>query len=453
MTIDQDRAFPPSASASDGLASRQVAYAVLNDIFFQRRSLDEAYVQADAAFNALESRDRGFVRLLVATVLKRAPQIDDALSQLLHEPLHLLKPQQLINVFRLGIAQIAFLQMPPHAAVNTSVELAAASNMEWQKSLVNAVMRRVAQDGIDMPEPRDAGRMNTPDWLWQQWAQDYGVETALDIAAANLSDAPVDFTVKENPQMWADRLAATLLPTGSLRLPSAGFVPGLSGFEDGAWWIQNAAAALPVKILASYYGGDLRGKKIVDLCAAPGGKTAQLAALGADVIALDRSAPRLKRLQENMDRLNLSVSIVAADGAVWQPQEKLDAVLLDAPCSATGTIRHQPDVLRLKDIRDQDKLSALQKRLMLNALDMLKPGGVLLYCTCSIQKAESEAQTEWLLSQNPRLRLSAIRPGEIAGINAMLSLKGELRALPQHWADHGGIDGFYAVRFVTPVDP
>lgn len=452
MTHDQDRAFPPSASASDGLASRQVAYAVLNDIFFQRRSLDEAYAQADAAFNALESRDRGFVRLLVATVLKRAPQIDAALSGLLHEPLHLLKPQQLINVFRLGIAQIAFLQMPPHAAVNTSVELAAASNMEWQKSLVNAVMRRVAQDGIETLDPRDAGRINTPEWLWQQWAQDYGVETALDIAAANLSDAPVDFTVKENPQMWADRLAATLLPTGSLRLPSAGFVPGLAGFDDGAWWIQNAAAALPVKILASYYGGSLKGKKIVDLCAAPGGKTAQLAALGADVIALDRSAPRLKRLQENMDRLKLSVSIVAADGAVWQPQEKLDAVLLDAPCSATGTIRHQPDVLRLKDIRDQDKLAALQRRLMLNALDMLKPGGVLLYCTCSIQKAESEAQTEWLLAQNPRLRLSAIRPGEIAGINAMLSLKGELRALPQHWVDHGGIDGFYAVRFVTPVE-
>ncbi len=453
MTADQDRAFPPSASASDGLASRQVAYAILNDIFFQRRSLDEAYAQADAAFNALESRDRGFVRLLVATVLKRAPQIDAALSGLLHEPLHLLKPQQLINVFRLGIAQIAFLQMPPHAAVNTSVELAAASNMEWQKSLVNAVMRRVAQDGIEMLDLRDAGRVNTPEWLWQQWAQDYGVETALDIAAANLSDAPVDFTVKENPQMWADRLAATLLPTGSLRLPSAGFVPGLAGFDDGAWWIQNAAAALPVKILASYFGGDLRGKKIVDLCAAPGGKTAQLAAMGADVIALDRSAPRLKRLQENMDRLKLSVSIVAADGAVWQPQEKLDAVLLDAPCSATGTIRHQPDVLRLKDIRDQDKLAALQKRLMQNALDMLKPGGVLLYCTCSIQKAESEAQTEWLLAQNPRLRLSAIRPGELAGINAMLSLKGELRALPQHWAEHGGIDGFYAVRFVTPVEP
>lgn len=451
MTDTQDRASPPVTGTGDGLASRQVAYAILNDIFFQKRSMDEAYAQADAAFAALDPRDRGLVRLLVATVLKRAPQIDAALAAWLHEPLDMLKPQQLINVLRLGVAQIVFLQMPPHAAVNTAVELAAASGMAWQKSLVNAVMRRISQEGIPAAEPRDAGRINTPDWLWQQWVQDYGVETALDIAAANLTEAPVDFTVRDNPDVWAERLAATLLPTGSLRLPSAGFVPGLAGFDEGAWWIQNAAAALPVKILASHFGGDLRGKKIVDLCAAPGGKTAQLAAMGADVIALDRSAPRLKRLQENMARLKLSVATVAADGAAWQPAEKLDAVLLDAPCTATGTIRHQPDVLRLKDIRDQDKLAALQKRLMLNALGMLKPGGVLVYCTCSIQKAESEAQTEWLLAQETGARLSAIRPGEIAGINAMLTLKGELRCLPHHWPEQGGIDGFYAARFVMPV--
>lgn len=451
MTDHQDRAFPPATGAGDGLASRQVAYAILNDIFFQKRSMDEAYAQEEDAFAALDPRDRGLVRLLVATVLKRAPQMDEALAAWLHEPLDMLKPQQLINVLRLGVAQIVFLQMPPHAAVNTAVELAAASGMAWQKSLVNAVMRRISQEGIPETDQRDAGRINTPDWLWQQWVQDYGVETALDIAAANLTEAPVDFTVRDDPAAWAERLGASLLPTGSLRLLSAGFVPGLAGFDEGAWWIQNAAAALPVKILASHFGGDLRGKKIVDLCAAPGGKTAQLAAMGADVIALDRSAPRLKRLHENMDRLKLSVATVAADGAAWHPMEKLDAVLLDAPCTATGTIRHQPDVLRLKDIRDQDKLAALQKRLMLNAARMLKPGGVLVYCTCSVQKAESEAQTEWLLAQGTGLRLSAIRPGEIAGINAMLTLKGELRCLPHHWGEHGGIDGFYAARFVMPV--
>jgi 16S rRNA (cytosine967-C5)-methyltransferase len=435
-------------NSSDGIAARQVAFAVLNDVFFQKRSLDEAYVQVDPELSALESRDRGFVRLLVATVIKRAPQIDAALADLLHEPLAQLKPQQLINVLRLGVAQIVFLQTPPHAAVNTTVELAAAAGMEWQKSLVNAVMRRVAQGGIDMPDNREAGRINTPAWLWQEWMRDYGVETALDIAAAHLTDAPVDFTVRGNPADWAEPLAADILPTGSLRLASAGFVPGLAGFEQGAWWVQNAAAAVPVKILAASFGGDVTGRKVVDLCAAPGGKTAQLAVMGADVIALDRSAPRLNRLHENMERLNLSVATVAADGAVWQPAEKLDAVLLDAPCSATGTIRHQPDVLRLKDIRDQEKLAALQKRLMLNAMNMLKPGGVMVYCTCSLQKAEGEAQTDWLLAQNAGAVLSPVTAADVAGIESMLSPRGEFRALPHHWPEHGGIDGFYAARFV-----
>jgi len=431
-------------TGGDGLAARQAAFAILNDIFFQRKSLDEAYARAADAFEALESRDRGFVRLLVATVLKRAPEMDAALAGLLHEPLSRLKPQQLLNVFRLGIAQIVFLQTPPHAAVNTSVALAAAADMAHQKPLVNAVMRRIAQEGIAKRDARDAGRANTPAWLWTQWMQDYGVETALDIAAAHLSEAPVDFTARGNPQQWAERLGAALLPSGSLRLKSAGFVPGLAGFEEGAWWVQNAAAAMPVKFL-----GDVRDKTVVDLCAAPGGKTAQLAAAGARVVALDRSAQRMARLQENVERLALeNVTTVIADGAVWQPPAPVEAVLLDAPCSATGTIRHQPDVLYLKDMRDQEKLAALQKRLLKNAAAMLKPGGILLYCTCSIQKAEGEAQTDWVLAEGLPLRLDPIRPGEVAGINAMLTARGEFRALPHHWVEHGGIDGFYAARFV-----
>ena len=429
-------------AVSDGLAARQVAYAVLNDVFFRKRSLDEAYLRAEG-FEELASRDRGFVRLLVSIVLKRAPQLDAALASLLREPLDQLKPQQLINVFRLGIAQIVFLQTPPHAAVNTTVDLAAAENIAHQKPLVNAIMRRVAQEGIPQIELRDAGRINTPEWLWTQWMQDYGVETALDIAAAHFTEAPVDFTVKENPSVWAERLAAELLPSGSLRLSSAGFVPGLAGFEDGAWWIQNAAAALPVRFM-----GDVRGKTVVDLCAAPGGKTAQLAVAGANVIALDRSAQRVLRLQENMTRLGLTVETVIADGAVWQPVEKVDAVLLDAPCTTTGTIRHQPDVLWLKDIRDQEKLAALQRRLLKNAVEMLKPGGLLVYCTCSLQKEEGEALVDWAATEGLSITLSPIHTGEVAGINVMLTRRGELRALPQHWADMGGIDGFYAVRFV-----
>lgn len=426
---------------SGGLDARRAAYAVLNDILFRRKNMDEAFAAAPQ-IEALEGRDKAFVRLLVSTVLKRAREMDAALEKLLHEPLKNLKPQQLLNVFRLGIAQLAFLQTPAHAAVNTTVELAEAEGISHHKPLVNAIMRRLAREGWQGLDARDAGRAGTPEWLWQEWMRDYGVETALRIVAANLSEAPVDFTVKGNPEAWSERLEATLLPTGSLRKTTGGFIPALPGFEDGEWWIQNAAAALPAKLL-----GDVNGKTAIDLCAAPGGKTAQLAAMGAKVIAVDRSAERVRRLGENMRRLKLDVETVIEDGAAFQPKEQADLVLLDAPCTATGTIRHQPDVLWLKEPRDQEKLAALQKRLLLNAVRMLKPGGTLMYCTCSLQKAEGEHQADWLLGQGLPVRLSPIRRDELPGIADMVTDRGDLRCFPFHWEESGGMDGFYIARF------
>lgn len=426
---------------SEGLSSRRVAYAILNDVFFQKKSLDEAYARQDD-FEKLEPRDRAFVKLLASIVLKRAQEMDAVLQQLLTEPLDALKPAQLINVFRLGMAQFAFLETPVHAVVDTSVELAAAEGIAHHKPLVNAVMRRLTREGYPHMEPRDAGRRATPEWLWNQWVADYGVEAALDIAAANLGEAAVDFTLRHPPSapQWAQMLEATVLPTGSLRKASGGFIPSLQGFDNGDWWVQNAAAALPAVLM-----GDVAGKTVVDLCAAPGGKTAQLAAAGALVTALDRSAPRMQRLRENMERLKMEVETVVADGAVWQPPAPVDAVLLDAPCTATGTLRHQPDVLFLKDMRDQEKLVALQRRLMANAANMLKPGGLLVYCTCSLQKEESEYQTDWLLAQNAGLRHL---PVEAPELGELLTPRGEIRALPQHWAQLGGIDGFYVSLFI-----
>lgn len=421
------------------ISPRAQAFYILSDVFFQRKSLDEAFLQAEG-FDALEGRDKGFVRLLVSTVLKRAPQMDAVLEKYLHEPLKDLKPPQLINVFRLGFAQLGFLQTPPHAAVDTTVALAEEAGIAHHKPLVNAVMRRVAQEGFPQGDAREAARLNTPDWLWRAWMKDYGVEAALDISAANMEEAPVDFTAKADTAAWAEKLEAALLPTGSLRRKDAGFVPALEGFESGAWWVQSAAAAIPARLFPG-----LKGKSVVDLCAAPGGKTAQLAAAGAKVIAVDRSAARLERLKENIKRLNLSVETVVADGAVWRPPEKVDAVLLDAPCTATGTIRHQPDVLRLKDIRDQEKLAALQRRLLVNAVSMLKSGGVLVYCTCSLQKAEGEDQAEWLLAQGVPVQRLPIDDKALAG---MTTPEGDLRILPTHWRDKGGMDGFYVARFL-----
>jgi 16S rRNA (cytosine967-C5)-methyltransferase len=425
---------------SDGIAARQVAFGLLNDIFFKRRSFDEA-MAGSARFEELSSRDRAFVRLLVATVLKRARQIDAVLQHFLHEPFSALKPATLINIFRLGIAQLVFLKTPEHAAVNTTVELAEAEGIGHQKPLVNAIMRRLTREGFPEMTDRDVGKFNTPEWLWTQWMNDYGVETALDIAAANLGEASLDISVKSDPAGWAEKLEAEMLPTGSLRKATGGFIPDMPGFAEGEWWVQNAAAALPAKLF-----GDLAGKTVIDLCAAPGGKTAQLCAQGATVIALDRSAQRIVRLKENMTRLKGDIETVIADGAEWKPSALVDAVLLDAPCSGTGTIRHQPDILHLKEMKDQEKLIALQRRLIINAANMLKPGGVLIYCTCSIQKAESEAQVDWVQSQNLPLKLSPITTEEVPA--EFITARGEIRCLPQHWQDIGGMDGFYVVRFV-----
>ncbi|TAL27874.1 MAG: methyltransferase domain-containing protein [Alphaproteobacteria bacterium] len=426
----------------DGLPARRAAYAVLNDILFQKRTIDEAFSHV-AGLEHMPGRDKAFVRLLVSVVLKRAREMDAALSKLLTEPLQNLKPPQLVNIFRLGIAQFAFLETPPHAAVNTTVELAEAEGIAHHKPLVNAVMRRLTREGMERVDARDAGRMNTPEWLWNEWMRNYGVETALAIAAANLEEAPVDFSVKSHPDQWAQTLDAVLLPTGSLRKRTGGFIPDLPGFTQGSWWIQNAAAAIPAKLF-----GDVKGKTVVDLCAAPGGKTAQLASAGAKVIAVDRSAERVARLAENMQRLQLNVETVISDGAVWNAKEPVDAVLIDAPCTATGTIRHQPDVLWLKEPRDQIKLAGLQQRLLLNAVKMLKPGGMLIYCTCSLQKAEGEDHAIWLLQQGLPVRMEPIKPDELPGIAEMITDRGELRCLPFHWKDTGGIDGFYVARFL-----
>ncbi len=465
--------------AGEGFAARAVALDALDAVLFQKKNLDEV-LAGNAGFEKLVARDRAFARLLILTVLRRLGQIDALVSQSIDRKMEDIRPRALLDVLRLGAAQLVFLETPAHAAVHTSVELAAEKGMAHQKGFVNAVMRSMSEKAADvraMPE-KDAGRLNTPDWLWQEWVKDYGMETALEIAAANMKEAPVDITVKENPDLWAERLEAKVLPNGTLRRSAGGAVQEFSGFKDGAWWIQNLAASLPARLF-----GDAKGKTIVDLCAAPGGKTAQLLAQGAKVIAVDRSAQRMVRLHENMERLGLkdNLETVVADGAVWRPTRAVDGILIDAPCTATGTLRHQPDVARLKTPADQTKLMDTQERLLKNAVSMLSPGGILVYCTCSLQKAEGEEQIDALfefLSQRRPLTLplspasggegsegaQAPEPGEggkkssfslwpiglseIDHIDSILTPRGEVRSLPFHFDSEGGIDGFYIARLL-----
>ncbi len=333
--------------------------------------------------------------------------------------------------------------MPDHAAVDLSVRLAQADRRAARYGgLINAVLRRVAQSRS--AALADQASRDTPKWLLARWIKRYGAETARAIAAANGHEPALDLTVKSEPESWAERLRGRLLPTGTVRTFAQGAVSMLPGFSEGAWWVQDAAAALPARLL-----GDVRGKAVVDLCAAPGGKTAQLAFAGALVTAVDRSPARLNRLRENMARLELQAETVAADALEWQ-SGPLDAVLLDAPCSATGTVRRHPDIPWLKSEADIVALTSLQQRLLDRAVELLLPGATLVYCVCSLEPEECEDQIAALLARDKRVARTPVAAEEVAGHAKFLTADGDLRTLPPQLPDPdprwGGLDGFYAAR-------
>ncbi len=421
------------------LAARAAALDLIASVLYKRVPFDDA-LEAHKGLRDLEPRDRAFTRLLCATVFRRLGQLDAVIQSCLTTPGQLLKaPVQ--DLLRLGAAQLLFLNTPAHAAVDTSVALAVARNQAPFKGLVNAILRRLSREGAEMVAAQDAGRLNTPDWLWLSWRKAYGTGRTRAIVDAHLNEAPLDLTTKGDPAEWVERLEATLLPTGTLRRPAGGTVTELPGFAEGAWWVQDAAASLPARLL-----GDVAGKRVFDLCAAPGGKTAQLAAAGAQVTAVDRSDKRLERLRENLARLGLSAGTVAADAITWDPGAPADAILLDAPCSATGTIRRHPDVARLKTEEDVEKLARVQSRLLTHALDMLKPGGLLVFGTCSLQPEEGEAQLTRLLERRHDAELVPIDAGEVGGLTGILTDTGTLRCTPGDLKDQGGMDGFFVAR-------
>ncbi|HNQ92828.1 MAG TPA: transcription antitermination factor NusB, partial [Alphaproteobacteria bacterium] len=416
-------------------------------IFIKKHTLDQV-LDESREFAALSQRDRAFVRMLITTVIRRLGQIDDLIRRALSKPDQPINPPVLEYILRLGTAQLIFMNIPDHAAVNTSVLLAEVEGHVRMKGFINAILRRIAAEGKDWTTRQDIARLNTPEWLLKIWIKDFGLRTALDIAVANLSEASIDVTLKDSSQMshWADVLAGVPLPTGSLRLPNARMVQDLPGFDDGMWWVQDTAASLPARL----FGNNIEGYTVVDLCAAPGGKTAQLAAAGADVVAVDRSAKRIQRLQENMKRLRLgsAVRTEVADAAVWRSRDSLPYILLDAPCSATGTIRRNPDVLWMKSEADISSLVELQARLLDNALDLLAPHGVLVYCTCSLQKDEGENQIDRVLANRTDVDRVPIHTTEVGGMSDVITPRGDVRILPTHLSEFGGIDGFFISRLV-----
>jgi 16S rRNA (cytosine967-C5)-methyltransferase len=408
--------------------ARAVALDLLQTVLHRRRLLDEV-LAGHEGLAALDPRDRAFARLLLLTVLRRLGQIDAVLAHCLE-------------------------RTPPHAAVDTSVRLALALGFGPLKGLVNAVLRRLAREGGELVAAQDAPRLNTPGWLWRSWSAAFGDERARAIATAHLAEPPLDITAKEDPEAWAQRLCAAILPTGTLRLPPAseeggGPVPDLPGYAEGAWWVQDAAAAIPARLL-----GEVGGKAVIDLCAAPGGKTAQLAAAGARVTAVDISQSRLERLKANLARLRLQAEIVCADATRWRPATPAPFVLLDAPCTATGALRRHPDIARLKREGDVARLAAAQDRLLGAAAEMLAPAGVLVFATCSLQPEEGPERVAALVGSGAPLAPMPVTPDEVGGLGELLTAAGELRTLPCHLGGlaaasggpPGGCDGFYAAR-------
>jgi 16S rRNA (cytosine967-C5)-methyltransferase len=453
MTVKTPSQDAPSA-AIGGLPAREAAFDIITSALEKRAGLDEAL--ARPGMGALAPRDRAFARLLAMTVLRQLGALDKILNSRLRKP----PPETVKTLLRLGLAQILWLGTPAFAAVSTTLALAETrKDGRPFKALINGVLRGLVRDPAPEPLPEDLA----PDWLMARWTATYGHGPARQIAAMIAQEPATDLTLRDPaiapdliaalttdtgetaPESEAEALtptpsSATQLEGGSLRAHRRGDVAEWPGFAEGRWWVQDAAAAIPARLLAFQ-----PGEAVLDLCAAPGGKTLQLAAAGAKVTALDRSESRLKRLTANLARTGLSAEIVAAEAVAWEDERVFDAILLDAPCSATGTFRRQPDVLWAARPADIATLAALQSKLLDAAARRLKPGGSLVYCVCSLEHEEGEAQARAFLRRRPDFATVPIIADEGGAPAASVLDRGWLRILPHH--RDGGLDGFFIARF------
>jgi 16S rRNA (cytosine967-C5)-methyltransferase len=394
------------------------------------RAVDfEAAMAASRAFARLEGSDRGFARAMASMTLRALGRIDWALGGMVERPLSDIEPP-LRALLRVGAAQLWLMDVARHAAVSATVEAARKWDIARRGGgLVNAVLRRASREGEIFAEA--PGTSVWPDWLAARMKAALGSAMAETLALAQLEEPPVDLTLKDpsEAEMWAGKLDARVLAGGSLRLESATGLAEMPGYAEGAWWVQDSAAALPAKLL-----GDVRGKAVADLCAAPGGKAMQLSAMGAKLWAIDISKQRTVRLRENAERAQLAMEIVEADARNWRPDTPLDAVLLDAPCSALGVIRRHPEGVWRRDPKDLARLPSIQRSLVDAARGMLKPGGRLVYAVCTPLPEEGREVIEAALAAGG-WRLAPVTPDEAAGFRNSLTAEGDVLTLPESGAD------------------
>jgi 16S rRNA (cytosine967-C5)-methyltransferase len=429
----------PSDPAIEGLAARHAAMELVRAAVERRGGLDEALNRP--AYTSLAPRERAFARALAGTTLRRLGPLDAALDSRLQKP-----PPELVRwLLRLGAAQLFYMGVADHAAVSTTVAQASAEPATRPfKGLINAVLRALAREGA----PEISAQALAPPWLYARWQAAFGEAQAREIAAEIGEEPATDLSLRDGSDAeLAAMLDGRTLPTGGLRTERKGDVAGWPGYSEGRWWVQDAAAALPARLLQV-----TAGETALDLCAAPGGKTLQLAAAGAHVTAVDRSAGRLRRLRENLERTGLSAEVVEADAVAWPDARTFRAVLLDAPCSATGTFRRHPDVLWAARPGDLAKLCALQRRLLDATAPRVRPGGRLVYCVCSLEPEEGEAQAQAFLHRNLEFAPDPVRPGEAGTPARAVTSDGHVRLLPGAAEPDLYGDGFFVARFRRRAD-
>ncbi|MCF6215189.1 MAG: hypothetical protein L3J58_03340 [Emcibacter sp.] len=434
---------------ANDLTGRWAALSFLEKMLDEHLPLDQAFEQTCHHFgDKLSGQDRGFVRHLGTTCMRRLGQLDAMINHC--TPNKLTSKQTTIrNILRLGITQLLYMAVPAHAAVNSAVKMTDKqknTSDRHTKGMVNAILRRIDREHEKF-STKFSPNLNIPKWLKARWADRYGAEEVDKIALALLDEPPLDFTLK--PQLdgavWAEKLGGTLLSNGSVRVEKPGLVQNLPGYDDGVWWIQDVAASLPVTLL-----GAKEGDLVLDLCAAPGGKAAQSAAKGCVVTAVDQSKRRLRRLQENMDRLKLSCDVVASDAGDYKPEKEFPYILLDAPCSSTGTMRRHPDVSRSRGPGDVAALAEIQTRLLDAAVDMMPVGGLLIYCVCSLQAEEGPDQIRALLKRSAAVKRKSINAAELPGFENSVLPEGDVQTLPHNYP--GGMDGFFMSRLTKTAD-
>ena len=429
---------PAQSAGGNPTDARRAAAAILDHILVDGEPFELAWSGENHRLSKFSRRDRGFARLLVTTALRHLGEIDHLLDRLMRRPLPD-KVSVVRQIMRLGVTQLRFLKTPPHAAIDQAVRLTRQCGHAGLAGLVNAVLRKiVGQPAISADE---AASLNTPRWLIDSWRHAHGDANAMAICRAHMIEPPLDLTVPDDGPRWASTLGGALLPTGSVRLAQAGEVAALAGYGEGAWWVQDAAAALPARLLAPKPGAT-----VLDLCAAPGGKTAQLAAMGARVTAVDQDRRRATLLRENLQRLSLTARIEVADAGAFAPDRPAEFILLDAPCTATGTLRRHPDIAQLKGADDVARMATVQARLLTHAASLLAPGGILVYAVCSLQPEEGPDQIAMLLARDGAMERVAVSPEEVPGLAHAITADGDVATLPSMWPEHGHLDGFFIAR-------